>query len=751
MKNGSHHSAVSDSARPERIQQWRIRKDNIARTLIGLGGISVIFTVVLLFLYLVWAVLPLFLPAQTTFQAISVMPDWREDRSVFLSIESQRKIGLRISSRGRGEFFRVNDGSTIDRFDLPLAASAQILFAREAQEGNGLVALALDSGDVLIFRHQYGMHSNGESETAKMVPVIDFPYTPNPLFRMPNGDISRLVYSDGEDGLILAAAAMNGLVRIKRAVKVLDEKSGELTLQSHQDEIGPEFNITGMAVSGNHRWLYLGDDQGWIRCYGLPDLKVEQELRINDHPITSMAMLLGGISLLTGDNAGNVSQSFPVSGPGNEFSLQLIRQFEPLDSPVVSIIPEQRRKGFLALSADHELAIFNSTSGRLIHRQSLTDRLPGTVALSPRADSLLIASGDGDLGILNISNPHPEISFSTLWRKVWYENEAEVRHVWQSSAIDKESEVGFSLTPLIFGTVKAAICAMLFAIPLALMSAAYTAYFMSPVLRGWVKPGIELMAALPMVIIAFVAGIWLAPFLEKHLAGIFMIALLVPGGLLLSAWLWKQVEERTQTGIFAGWEPLVQIPVVLVLVITALSIAGPVQDLFFDGDLNAWLNRVAGISYEQRNAVIVGCAMGFAVMPAIFSIAEDAISGVPASLSRGSLALGATPWQTLVRVVIPSASAGIFSALMIGFGRAVGETMIVLIASGNTAIMEWNLFEGMRTLTTSMALEMPDSEASGSHYRVLFLAALILFMFTFVLNTGAEFLRQRLRDKYSSL
>jgi phosphate transport system permease protein len=105
----------------------------------------------------------------------------------------------------------------------------------------------------------------------------------------------------------------------------------------------------------------------------------------------------------------------------------------------------------------------------------------------------------------------------------------------------------------------------------------------------------------------------------------------------------------------------------------------------------------------------------------------------------------------MLHVVVPTASPGIFSALMIGFGRAVGETMIVLMATGNTPIMDWNIFEGMRTLAANIAVEMPESAVDSTHYRVLFLAALVLFVFTFIVNTGAEVIRQRLREKYSSL
>jgi phosphate transport system permease protein len=143
--------------------------------------------------------------------------------------------------------------------------------------------------------------------------------------------------------------------------------------------------------------------------------------------------------------------------------------------------------------------------------------------------------------------------------------------------------------------------------------------------------------------------------------------------------------------------------------------------------------------------------MGFAVIPIIFAIAEDAFSNVPPNLVAGSLALGADRWQTVTRVVLPTASPGIFSAVMIGFGRAVGETMIVLMATGNTPIMDWNPFNGFRTLSANIAVEIPEAPHGGTLYRALFLAALLLFLMTFVVNTVAELVRQRLRERFSQL
>ncbi len=152
-------------------------------------------------------------------------------------------------------------------------------------------------------------------------------------------------------------------------------------------------------------------------------------------------------------------------------------------------------------------------------------------------------------------------------------------------------------------------------------------------------------------------------------------------------------------------------------------------------------------TYVQRNALIVGFVMGFAVIPIIYTVAEDALNSVPEHLRAASLGAGATPWQTAWRVIVPTAMSGLFSATMIGFGRAVGETMIVLMAAGNTSILEWNVFNGFRTLSANIAVELPEAVQGSTHYRMLFLAALVLFIMTFVVNTVAEVIRQRFRRR----
>jgi len=177
------------------------------------------------------------------------------------------------------------------------------------------------------------------------------------------------------------------------------------------------------------------------------------------------------------------------------------------------------------------------------------------------------------------------------------------------------------------------------------------------------------------------------------------------------------------------------------------------------GSLVAWMGgdlRTAGGfsplgTYVQRNSLVVGFVMGFAIIPVIYTLSEDALSSVPNHLRLASFATGATRWQTAARVVVPTAASGIFSALMVGLGRAVGETMIVLMATGNTPVMEMNLFNGLRTLSANIAVELPEAVKNSTHYRTLFLAALTLFAMTFVVNTLAESVRQHFRKRAHQL
>ncbi|WGI25375.1 ABC transporter permease subunit [Halomonas alkaliantarctica] len=307
------------------------------------------------------------------------------------------------------------------------------------------------------------------------------------------------------------------------------------------------------------------------------------------------------------------------------------------------------------------------------------------------------------------------------------------------------------LSPLAWGTLKAALAALLFAIPVALGAAIYSALFMSARLRSRIKPALEMMEAIPGVVVGFIAGLILAPWVERHLASTLVLIIWLPLSAALAGLLWQLAKTRLRCRLPLSWAGLWLVPWLVVMVAIALWLAPWLEQHWLDGDLRQLLDQRYGMDYATRNALIVGLAMGFAVIPSIYSLAEDALADVPSTLIEGAQALGASRWQALWKVALVAAGPGIFSAVMIGAGRAVGETMIVLMASGNTALFSASPFEGMRSMAAAIAIELPEASPGGQTYHLLILAALVLFIFTFLVNTLAEVVRQRLRSRFSQM
>jgi len=342
------------------------------------------------------------------------------------------------------------------------------------------------------------------------------------------------------------------------------------------------------------------------------------------------------------------------------------------------------------------------------------------------------------------------VSLRALWKKTHYESYEKPEYVWQSTGGTDDFEPKLSLVPLVFGTLKGTLFAMLFALPLAIFGAIYTSQFASPRLRNSIKPMVEIMAALPSVVLGFVAGLVLAPLFERAAIQVLLLPFATLAVALVFLPIWSRLPRRFHTTWGKGREVVWLVPVLLMGLLVALLFAPAFERALMGGDFRAWLLQHHATTYDQRNSIVVGFAMGFAVIPIIFTISEDALTSVPRSLTSASLACGASAWQTAWRVVLPTASPGIFSSVMVGFGRAIGETMIVLMATGNTPVMDWSPFNGMRTLAANIAVETPEAPVHGTLYRVLFLTALLLFLLTFLLNTVAELVRQHLRKRYES-
>ncbi len=235
-----------------------------------------------------------------------------------------------------------------------------------------------------------------------------------------------------------------------------------------------------------------------------------------------------------------------------------------------------------------------------------------------------------------------------------------------------------------------------------------------------------------------------APFIFLLILPVTFLATFQIGGRILGA-VWRD-RLRTKPYHVAGAYELVRwVSFTVAALLLAAGLAYVLGSSGFDAR--------GGIvdTYIQRNTLIASFGMAFAVIPIIYSIAEDALGAVPEHLRSASLGCGATKWQTAAWVILPTAGSGIFSAIMIGLGRAVGETMIVVMATGNTPILDWSLFNGLRALSANINVELPEAVKDSSLYRTLFLCGLVLFVMTFILNTFAEVVRQRFRKRAAQL
>lgn len=227
----------------------------------------------------------------------------------------------------------------------------------------------------------------------------------------------------------------------------------------------------------------------------------------------------------------------------------------------------------------------------------------------------------------------------------------------------------FGIFPLIVASLYVTLLSSLIAIPLGVMTAVYLAELASRRVAEIVKPVVELLAALPSVVMGFFGMVIMAPFLQKTFG--------IPTGL----------------------------------------------NLF--------------------NAALM---LAFMSIPTICSLSEDAIYSVPAGLKEGSLALGATHWETIIRVILPASVSGISTAVILGMSRAIGETMVVLMVAGGAAMIPGSMFDPVRPLPASIAAEMAEAPFRGDHYYALFATGIVLFVFTLIFNVIADFVSHRYRQ-----
>lgn len=742
-----------------RRERFRAYKDLIAKYAIGVGGLTVIGAVLLMMFFFFYQVSPLFTSAEMQRSASYERP--AGGQTLLLAMDEYQDTAIRVADDGSITFFKAATGAVINNTHLPIPKDVNVTAYQVLDDAEGSVIFGLSNGQVLLAEYGFGVSFKDDKRIVS--PQLAYPLGNDPITLDNQG---RAILSVGGrtsgDTMVLTGYPESAK---EVMIKVFEKKKAMFSDVSTLEELSSKtlavpFTPKWTMVDGLIDWLYVVGEDGKMQVFGMRDRENPVDYAAIDtlpkavneeRRLTSVNFLLGGSSLLLGEASGRITQWFPVRDANNHYDFVAARDFKEQMGSIIGIAAEQRRKGFVTIDVNGELGLYHSTAHRVLGVEKVSTAALTNLAVGPRANSVLLEDANGVMYLWKIENEHPEISFEVLWQKVWYEGYPEPDYIWQSSSAASDFEPKFSLAPLAFGTLKAAFYAMLVAVPLAIMAAMFAGFFMAPAMRQAVKPTVELLEALPTVIIGFLAGLWLAPFLEKHMPAFFMIIILLPLLTFIVGYGWSRMPDHIRAKVPDGWQAAMMIPVVLIAFLLAILLDDPVEALLFAGDMPMWLTNEAGIDYDQRNALVVGIAMGLAVIPIIFSIAEDAIYNVPKHQVNGSLALGATPWQTMVGVVLPTASPGLFSAIMIGLGRAVGETMIVLMATGNTPIMDANIFEGLRTLSANIAVEMPESEVGSTHYRVLFLAALVLFMFTFFFNTIAETVRQRMLKRYGAM
>lgn len=724
----------------------RMLADTIAKGVFTLGGWIILLSICAILFVISAEVIPLFKPVGIEArpkQTLSASP-------VELFLDDYQETGFVLLGTGEVEAFSFTNSSA----KAPKQNSLKVISA--SRSGGNSYAFGTSEGTIVPAEVKFipsflnGNRTIAPSATWKQAIAIQTEQsTPAP--------IQRLAFAKIRNGTMYVAQDSPSTFTVYTATESRSLMGGGAIQESQERGSLHAETISGLALDKRGEYLLVGTQSGTLHAYhlkGKTSLTKHQEYKTGSG-ISAVDFALGGRTVLLGQANGAVSSwLFLRSAPGKPASLKQVQQFQGHSAPVTFIDTSLRNKVFVTGDRQGTLRLHYATTGKTLTSiqapLQAAEELTG-IRLAPKANGLYAYSSTGSLFSWLLDNPHPEVSLKTLFAPIQYEGYTEPAYVWQSTGGTDDFEIKISLVPLIVGTLKGTFYALLFSLPIALLAAFYTSQFMPPRMKSIIKPILEIMAALPSVVIGFVAGLWLAPKLEPHLFAVFCVPVFILLALILACFCVWKLPKRFGLRTRAGTELFVALPVLALTIALAFPLSNGLETFLFAGDFTAWLYANYDITVDQRNSIIAGIAVGFAVVPIIFTISEDCLSSVPRALSAGSLALGATRWQTATRVIFPIAAPGIFAAVMIGLGRAVGETMIVLMATGNTPLMDFSAFTGFRALSANIAVELPEAPQGGTLYRVLFLTALILFVMTFILNTISEFVRSHLRKKYGGI
>jgi phosphate transport system permease protein len=746
---------------PERFQVARgtLLLDQFMTALIWIGGIGVIISVFGIFFFIGVQIIPLF--AKASAKAMADYPIPGETPRV-LGVDEWVEVPFTYSGGSTVTFhdLRGDRGS----FDLDLGLPPDVTISSVAYDAREqTLLLGTEDGRFAFANIQYSPTFEGEKRT--VVPSIEL----EKFYQLGDqpGPVTELSYGKSAGRTVVAGVQQTGGTPQLWAVTLEQKRS---LMGAGEISRGEAYNLTEQ-LPGEPRQILVGSggadlivstEGGKIDYFHLENgqWSLRQEFtpfEDSANPdISQMGFLLGDVSLVISSAGGeNRLYSLFLDEEQGKRLYGLTKEFPNLEGAADYFSRSLRNKAFLVGSGKTASLRYGTTENVRWEKELPFD--PVKALIDPKYKHMLFLDEGNTLHVYKLDDPHPEAGFNAFFGKVHYEGGSEPEYKWQSTGGSDEFEPKFSLIPLILGSLKGTLWSLVFAVPIALLAAVYTANFCRPEVKRVIKPTMEIMASLPSVVLGFLAALWLAPLIETKVPSVILVLIALPLSAVIFGFIWSELPLKARSSVRPGWEAIIYLPFMLLIMFIAWKLGPAFERLAFVvenpqtgervADFRLWWPQFTGAEYAQRNSLVVGFMMGFAVIPIIFTIAEDSLSNVPRSLTAASMALGASRWQTAAKVVLPMASAGIFSALMIGFGRAVGETMIVTMAAGNTPIMDFNMFSGFRTLSANIAIEMPEAPRDSTHYRALFLGALVLFLMTFFLNTVSEILRQRLRAK----
>lgn len=723
------------------------RQDGFARRVINISGFGVILSILAILLFLIYQSLPLGSNASVT-ELFTIDANVSGQKVILTGIDPYQEVIYLLQRDGRVRFFRLSDQELILDEQVPLDQDEVILSASKGSLMKEVVALGTNQGRIFNAEIQMRPVYRGGSRTIQ--PSISFS---SPWLITTESDTSarhveKLVYRQNED-LREYWCWQDHSGRI--GIKIFDADDEEEIVHDLASQL-KDIKVSALTMSFNGDNLIIATESGKIYWFNTEDyetVELNDQFQASNVEVTALGYLLGDESIVVANKDGEVAVWFPIRSQSNLFKFRKIHTFQAHETEVTHVEVSSRNRSFISVDKNGLAKLHYSTTGETQLSFKPSDYPITAMSFAPKSNGIIAVDSRSRFAHFELNDPHPETSLRTLLGEVWYEGYGDPEFVWQSTGGSDEFEPKLSLVPLMFGTLKGTFYAMLFSVPIAVLAAIYVSQLSPAWIMRSVKPTVEIMAALPSVVIGFLAGLYFSPLFEKYLMTIFLDLLFVPIAFVVFILIWRRVPEIFRNRIKPGGEILIAMTIGLVGVAAAAVLAGTIEESLFMGNFPKWFYAELGITYETRNSVVVGFALGFAVIPIIFTVSEDALSNVPESLTSASLALGASKWQTVRRVVLPAASAGIFAAIMLGLGRAIGETMIVLMATGNTPIMDINPFSGFRAMSACIAVEVPEAPVGGTLYRVLFLTALLLFIFTFFLNSVSSLIGERLRKKYA--